>query len=82
MFCVQLDANNFVQVITPQPADISTCAMVIAAPGEIGASPFSLSSDDAVTVAYAVIACWGVGFAFRALIKTLKSDEGDLHETA
>jgi len=81
MLCVQLDTSNFVQVISPQPADITTCTMVIVAPTEVK-SPFDLSVDDALTISYAVIPVFLAAFAWRMVIRALNADSSPPADTA
>jgi len=64
--CVQVDANGFVVDVVPQPADVSTCALVLATPNEI-ISPLrelaELSAADAALISTAVVGIWLVGWA-------------------
>ena len=66
MICAQADISGVVSVLNPQPADISTCVMVLATPGEL--SMFSpMSAADGAVIASAIAAVWALGFVFRAL---------------
>lgn len=77
MLCVQTDSSGFVQVVSPQPVDISSCAMVITSAAEVGASPFSLTQADAEAIGSSIVFLWGIGFAARAVIRALGSSSSN-----
>lgn len=56
---------------------IVTCASACTVTHEISLPPFQLDTADGGLIAGAVLAVWAVGFAFRALIQTLKHTDGD-----
>jgi hypothetical protein len=66
MICAQADAAGVVSVVNPQPADISTCAMVLASPGELSMFPPMTAAEGGV-IASAIAAVWALAFVFRAL---------------
>jgi hypothetical protein len=72
MQCATWNAENAVVIVTPPPSDISTCALLIPNSGDVLNSPFSLSAEDGLAIASAIVLVWGVGFATRALIRVLK----------
>jgi hypothetical protein len=69
--CATYDSNGIVSVVTPPPADVSTCALLIPTTGDSVNNPFMLSAADGALIASAVISAWAVGFACRALIRSL-----------
>lgn len=82
MRCVSMVQSGSIYYIVdtlPQPTDLTTCAMVLPSANEvIGANyPFNLSASDGLTIAYAIVALWGVGFAGRALVRSLRGDSNE-----
>jgi uncharacterized protein (UPF0210 family) len=71
--CATYNAAHQVEIVVPQPADISNCALLIPTAGDSINSPFALSSSDGLAIAYAIVAVWVVGFGTRAIIRVLKS---------
>lgn len=69
--CATYNASNQVTIVTPPPADMSTCALLIPTVGDSINDPFHLSSADGAAIAFAVVAAWATGFGFRALIRAL-----------
>ena len=75
MFCATYDASGAISIVLPAPADISTCALLIQSPAELANNPFMLSAEDGTAIGFAVVAVWCVGFAGRALIRSLALSE-------
>lgn len=73
MLCAQSDIYGVVSITPSQPADLTTCALVIPTAGDLGNNPFALSPADGTAVASAIVLVWGAGFACRALIRSLSS---------
>lgn len=74
MRCVAVDpSTGAVYVQHPEPADVSSCALVLASPGEIGASPFSLDVPAASAIGAAILTLWAVAWGIRSAIQTLRS---------
>ena len=61
------------------PFDVAAgCAGVVAlAPEDVAANPFALSNADGAVVAAAVAFVWLAAWAFKSLIRTLRSDENE-----
>lgn len=70
--CATYNAANQVLIVTPPPADMSTCALLIQSAEDWQNNPFYLSAADGTAVAVAIVACWSAGFAVRALIRALR----------
>jgi hypothetical protein len=71
--CLQVNAGTgALEVMPTQPADFSTCSMVLQSGSDVGVSPFAVSAADGTAISAAIIAVWLVGWGFRALILTLK----------
>lgn len=76
MLCVSIHDDGGVQYVTlssPQPADVTGCPLVLAAPAEIGANPFALSPSEAVQIATAILSVWALAWVFRAILRFLQS---------
>lgn len=71
MLCATYDAEGVISIVLPAPADITTCALLIQTPAESANNPFMFSAEDGAAIAYAVVGVWCVGFAGRALIRSL-----------
>lgn len=71
MICATYNASGQVIVVTPPPADLSTCALLIPTPADGMNNPFILSASDGYAIAIAVVSIWAIGFAFRVLSRSL-----------
>lgn len=80
MQCVVVDTNGALVLQDPQPADISSCAMVVLSGSEAVGNPFALSAEDGAAVGVAIIGVWAVAFAIRAVIQPLKGIEHESSE--
>lgn len=70
--------KTYLVVQDPQPSTFANCVYVAPSGSEIANSPFSLSTVDAQSLGYAIVALWAVAFGFRALIKSLRGhDRGE-----
>jgi hypothetical protein len=69
--CATTNASNQVVIVTPPPADVTTCALLIPTAEDSMNSPFSLTPADGLAIATAIVSVWAVGFATRALIRVL-----------
>ena len=69
--CATYDVNGVVTVITPPPADAMSCALLIPTASDQANNPFIWSGVDGMAIALAVVGVWCVGFAGRALIRSL-----------
>lgn len=72
MQCASWNASNQVVIVTPPPADLSSCALLIPNAGDSLNSPFTLSVADGVTIGSAIVFVWGVGYASRSVIRALR----------
>lgn len=79
MRCVTIDGSGFLVDVTPQPVDMSSCALVVQSGGELGNNPFNLSAADGGSVALAVLLVWGSGFVWRVLVQSLQLFDKDNH---
>lgn len=75
MRCVAVDSSTGVVVdIDPQPADPTSCALVLAAPAEVN-SPFAMSVVDATTIGVSILGLWAGAWVFRVLGRTLSAGD-------
>lgn len=74
-YCATYNESGQVLVVTPPPADMSTCALLLPTVADNANNPFYLSAADGTTIAFAVVAAWMVGMAGRLLIRSLSTGE-------
>jgi hypothetical protein len=65
--CVTVDGSGAVVDVVPQPADVTTCTLVLATPAEVGSSPFALSVEDATLLGFGIVAVWVTAWVIRSL---------------
>ena len=70
--CATYNGLNQVLIVTPPPADMSTCALLIPTVADSINDPFHLSAADGYAIAIAIVTVWCTGFAARALIRALR----------
>lgn len=81
-FCLEVVLVSGVDVmapVSPQPADVSTCAYVVHSGDMLVNNPFSLSTADALTIFYAAVPVLAIAWGFRVVIQVLKQRE-EFHE--
>jgi hypothetical protein len=72
---VTIDGSGFVVDVVPQPTDLSTCAMVIAAGSELSPwQPISLAEGAQITAIVAGV--WAIGFLIREGKKFMTPEHG------
>lgn len=76
MICVQDNGSGLLQVVSPQPVEVTSCVLVVGSPSEMS-SPFALSVEDGSAVAAAVAGVWIIGWVFKALIVTLRGGSNE-----
>lgn len=72
MLCATYNGSNQVLIVTPPPADMSTCALIIPTYAETLNSPFSLSASDGSAIAAGIAALWFTAYVVRLFIKTVR----------
>ena len=70
--CATYNATGQVTILQPQPADTSTCSLMIPTSDD-GMNIFKLSAEDGTAIAFAIVTVWCVGFASRAVIRLLNT---------
>lgn len=73
MICLQTNlTTGALELVSPQPADFSTCTYVVQSGAEVVASPFALDGDAAAELAAAIAMVWTLAFIFRLLRRQLE----------
>lgn len=70
MLCVEVSPEGVVRVPAAQPADITTCSMVLGS-SEDFVHPWNLTTAEGGAVATAVLGVWAVGYVTRLIIRAL-----------
>jgi hypothetical protein len=70
MHCATWNSSNEVVIVTPPPADMQSCALLIPSSAD-SLTPFNLLAEDGYAIAIAIVSVWLVGFAVRAVIRVL-----------
>ena len=71
--CATYNSTGQVSIVTPPPADMSTCALLIPTTEDNVNNPFILSAAEGYAIALAVVSVWALGFASKALISVVKN---------
>jgi len=75
--CVSADLSGVISIVTPQPADLSSCTMLVLSASELPAIQQSLDSVQAAEFfSYgfsAVMICYLAGFAVAAIRRPVRS---------
>jgi hypothetical protein len=84
MRCVGIDTNGFIYDINPQPADTSSCFLVLASPDEFHRpldDLLALSAEDGLQISLAILVVWGVALGIRWIARAFLSTEdiGDVN---
>lgn len=69
MLCVAVAPDGTVYVVDPQPVDTSACGLVLVSGIEAASSPFSMTTDSAAQIGFAVLSVWAVGYVVRVLAR-------------
>lgn len=78
MLCVQVAADGALELLEPQPADVATCSMVVAAPAEIASGPWNLTESQGEKLGGLILLAWATAWIFRRLcdlFEVRKDDE-------
>lgn len=82
MQCVTIMPDGYIKSLPPATECIEG-QYVLVSPDQyknLALSPFNLSAEDGAIVSAAIVAVWCVGFASRAIIKTLKGNDHENDE--
>lgn len=73
--CVQVNGDGSMSAVSPQPADLNTCAYVVQSSAEVLNNPLALSAADGATIGTAILLVWAGAYAVRAVLATLSSGD-------
>ena len=75
MLCLQqINATDF-QVISPQPADYTSCMYLLTQPAELQPEIWNISVEQGLEIGGYLALVLVTGYTFRALAQALKTDE-------
>lgn len=77
---VLVSGRQVVIIMNPQPADISTCALVAGTQAETVTPLLNMTEADGALVAGAILLLWAVAWVFRSLIRTLTFEKESQNE--
>lgn len=73
--CVQVNSDNTLSAVSPQPADMGTCAYVVTTSAEHTNNPLALSAQDGGTIGTAILLVWACAYAIRAVLDALSTGD-------
>lgn len=79
--CVEIGKGGALIDVSPQPSDVTTCALVVASGyehGQFSSSPWVLTEAQGAQIGGAILFVWAIAWVFRALSRTLQSDEKEI----
>lgn len=79
--CVEIGEGGALIDVSPQPSDVTTCALVVASGyehGQFSSSPWVLTEAQGAQIGGAILLVWAIAWVFRALSRTLQSDEKEI----
>lgn len=71
MRCVQINGSGQLVDVTPQPVDVTACALVVQSGQEVASSPFALTLEEGGLIGGAICLLWGAAFGLRSLRRAL-----------
>jgi Na+/H+ antiporter NhaC len=81
MLCVLADANGFLYLQSPQPADVSTCAYVVSSGSELGNMPWNLTLEQGAEIGMSMFLALAIAWGFRMIGRHFfDPQEGDSNE--
>lgn len=73
--CVQVNSDNTLSAVSPQPADLGTCAYVVTTSAEYTNNPLALSAQDGAVISTAILLVWAGAYAVRAILSALNTSD-------
>lgn len=73
--CVQVNGDNTLSAVSPQPADLGTCAYVVTTSAEYFNNPLALSAQDGSVIGTAILLVWAGAYAIRAMLGVLATGD-------
>lgn len=73
--CVQVNSDNSLSAVSPQPADMGTCAYVVTTSAEYTNNPLALNAQDGAVIGSAILLCWAGAYVVRAILAALSTGD-------
>jgi len=75
MQCVQVNTSGGVEVVDPQPSDLTTCTAVLLSPSEASPAWYAvpLSADEGAVIGVAIATVWALAWGLRLLAEFVNS---------
>lgn len=72
MICLQQNpTTGAYEPVSPQPADITGCGMVLPSYSDISSPVWNLSAADGALISGAIVGVWGLAWTGKALYRTV-----------
>lgn len=75
--CVQQNSQGYLFVVTPQPADMSTCSHVLQSSAEYLNNPLALTAEDGQTLGFSIMLVWAIAYACRLVAEVISGAGND-----
>lgn len=72
--CVEIGKGGALIDVSPQPSDVTTCALVVASGyehGQFSSSPWVLTEAQGAQIGGAILFVWAIAWGIRALARAL-----------
>ena len=73
--CVQVNSDNSLSAVSPQPADMGTCAYVVTTSAEYTNNPLTLSVQDGGVIGSAILLVWAGAYVVRSILAALNTSD-------
>lgn len=77
MICVEIGVDGAVYAVTPQPADVSACGMVIVSADSVMNTPWALTPEQGSQIGASILLVWAVAFSFRMIVRALSTVDSE-----
>lgn len=73
--CVQVNSDNTLSAVSPQPADMGQCAYVVITSAEYVNNPLALNAQDGAAIGAAILLCWAGAYVVRSILAALNTGD-------
>lgn len=77
MICVEIGVDGAVYAVSPQPAEVSSCGMVIVSADSVLNTPWALTPEQGSQIGAAVLLVWAVAYTFRLIGRALSTVDSE-----
>lgn len=77
MICVEIGVDGAVYAVTPQPADVSACGMVIVSADSVMNTPWALTPEQGSQIGASILLVWAVALTFRLIGRALSTVDSE-----